>query len=68
VLVANVEELRYRVLLTDRQRLTEARYAVRNNQRGFLALPEGAASAARRAPAAARPGRWLCSSRWGPAR
>lgn len=39
VLVANVEELRYRVLVTDDgKRLTQARYAVRNNQRSFLAL------------------------------
>jgi hypothetical protein len=45
VLMANVEEARYRVLLTkDGKTLVEARYAVRNNQRNFLkiALPPGA--------------------------
>lgn len=45
VLVANIEEARYRALLaTDGQMLVEARYAVRNNQRGFLkvSLPDGA--------------------------
>jgi hypothetical protein len=44
VLVANVEEARYRVLAADDGRLlVEARYAVRNNQRSFLkvALPAG---------------------------
>src|SRR5271157_281477 len=46
VLMANVEEARYRVLLTkDGKVLVEARYAVRNNQRNFLkvTLPPGAA-------------------------
>jgi len=46
VLVANVEEARYRVLVAEDGRLlVEARYAVRNNQRSFLkvALPAGAA-------------------------
>ena len=39
VLVANVEEARFDVLLTeDGKRLVRARYAVRNNQRGFLAV------------------------------
>jgi len=39
VLVANVEEARYDVLVAeDGKRLVRARYAVRNNQRGFLAL------------------------------
>lgn len=45
VLVANVEEARYRLLLTgDGKRLAQARYGVRNNQRSFLALtlPKGA--------------------------
>jgi hypothetical protein len=45
VLVANVEEARYDVLLAeDGKRLIRARYAVRNNQRAFLAvsLPQGA--------------------------
>lgn len=39
VLVANIEEARYDVLLTeDGKRLIRARYAVRNNQRAFLAV------------------------------
>jgi len=39
VLVANVEEARYEVLVAeDGKRLVRARYAVRNNQRAFLAL------------------------------
>jgi hypothetical protein len=45
VLVANVEEARYDALLDeDGKALVRARYAVRNNQRGFLALtlPQGA--------------------------
>jgi hypothetical protein len=45
VLIANVEEARYRVLATeDGLHLVEAHYAVRNNQRSFLkvTLPEGA--------------------------
>ncbi len=45
VLTANVEEARYRVLMTSEGRtLVEARYAVRNNQRNFvkIALPAGA--------------------------
>lgn len=45
VLMANVEEARYRVLFTkDGKSLVEARYAVRNNQRNFLkvTLPPGA--------------------------
>ena len=44
VLIANVEEARYRALATeDGGLLVEARYAVRNNQRSFLkvTLPEG---------------------------
>jgi len=45
VLIANVEEARYRVLASEDGRvLVSARYAVRNNQRSFLkvALPPGA--------------------------
>jgi len=45
VLVANVEEARYDALLDEEGKaLVRARYAVRNNQRGFLALtlPQGA--------------------------
>jgi hypothetical protein len=45
VLTANVEESRYRVLLTGEGKiLVEARYAVRNNQRNFVkvTLPQGA--------------------------
>jgi hypothetical protein len=45
VLTTNVEEARYRVLLTpDGKTLVEARYAVRNNQRNFarVILPTGA--------------------------
>ncbi len=45
VLMANVEEARYQVLMrTDGTNLIQARYAVRNNQRNFvkIALPQGA--------------------------
>ena len=45
VLTANIEEARYRVLLTvDGKTLVQARYAVRNNQRNFagITLPAGA--------------------------
>jgi hypothetical protein len=45
VLMANVQEARYRVLLTkDGKSLVEARYALRNSQRSFvkIALPAGA--------------------------
>jgi len=45
VLLANVEEARYRVLLSnDGKSLVQARYAIRNNQRNFvkIALPAGA--------------------------
>jgi len=45
VLTANVEEARYRVLVTRAGKiLVEARYSVRNNQRNFakIALPQGA--------------------------
>ena len=46
VLVANIEEARYDVLISaDGKELVEARYAVRNNQRNFvkITLPPGAA-------------------------
>jgi hypothetical protein len=45
VLLANVEEARYQILLCpDGKELVEARYAVRNNQRNFvkITLPAGA--------------------------
>jgi len=45
VLMANIEEARYDVLMSDDGKiLTLARYAVRNNQRNFvkIALPQGA--------------------------
>jgi hypothetical protein len=45
VLMANIEEARYRVLLTkDGKSLVESRYAIRNNQRNFVkvTLPQGA--------------------------
>src|SRR5580658_6886138 len=46
VLMANVEEARYQVLMSaDGKELVQARYAVRNNQRNFVkvTLPAGAA-------------------------
>lgn len=45
VLMANVEEARYQVLMSaDGKELVQARYAVRNNQRNFvkITLPQGA--------------------------
>lgn len=45
VLMANIEEARYRVLMSaDGKELVQARYAVRNNQRNFVkvTLPPGA--------------------------
>jgi hypothetical protein len=45
VLMANVEEARYQVLMsTDGKELVQARYAIRNNQRNFVkvTLPAGA--------------------------
>ncbi len=45
VLMANVEEARYRVLMSaDGKELVQARYAIRNNQRNFVkvTLPAGA--------------------------
>ena len=60
VLVANVEEARYDVLLAeDGKRLIRARYAVRNNQRGFLAVslpPRATLWSAALAGQAVRPG------------
>ena len=65
VLLANVEEARYRVLLTeDGKALVEGRFAVRNNQRSFLGvtLPASAslwsASIDRRATRPGPRGRW----------
>lgn len=46
VLMANVEEARYQVLMTaEGKTLVQARYAIRNNQRNFLklVLPQGSA-------------------------
>jgi hypothetical protein len=61
VLLANVEEARYRVLLSkEGKSLVQARYAVRNNQRSFLSLrlPQGAALwSASVSGRAVRPGR-----------
>jgi hypothetical protein len=45
VLMANIEEARYQVLMTaDGKELVQARYAIRNNQRNFvkITLPAGA--------------------------
>jgi hypothetical protein len=45
VLMANIEEARYQILMSaDGKELVQARYAVRNNQRNFvkIALPAGA--------------------------
>ena len=45
VLMANIEEARYQVLMSaDGKELVQARYAVRNNQRNFvkITLPQGA--------------------------
>jgi hypothetical protein len=56
VLVANVEEARYEVLVAeDGKQLVRARYAVRNNQRGFLALRLPAQSTLWSAVLAGRP-------------
>jgi len=61
VMTANIEDARYRALLTaDGKVLVEARYAVRNNQRNFvkIALPAGAKLwSASLAGAPVRPGR-----------
>jgi hypothetical protein len=60
ILVANVDEAHYRVLLSEEGKaLVQGRYAVRNNQRAFLAvtLPPGATLwSARVAGRAIRPG------------
>jgi hypothetical protein len=56
VLVANVEEARYRVLASEDGRLlVEARYAVRNNQRSFLKVAMPARSTLWSADVAGRP-------------
>jgi hypothetical protein len=56
VLIANVEEARYRVLASDDGRLlVEARYAVRNNQRSFLKVVLPADSTVWSASVAGRP-------------
>jgi hypothetical protein len=56
VLVANVEEARYEVLVAeDGKMLVRARYAVRNNQRAFLALKLPAQSVLWSAALAGRP-------------
>lgn len=61
VLVANVEEARYEALAAeDGKVLVRARYAVRNNQRGFLALtlpPQATLWSASVSGRATRPGR-----------
>lgn len=56
VLVANVEEARYRALVSDDGRLlVEARYAVRNNQRSFLKVTMPPGSVVWSAEVAGRP-------------
>jgi hypothetical protein len=56
VLVANVEEARYRTLVSDDGKLmVEARYAIRNNQRGFLKVVMPAGSTLWSADVAGRP-------------
>jgi hypothetical protein len=56
VLVANVEEARYRILASEDGRLlVEARYAVRNNQRSFLKATMPAGSTLWSAEVAGRP-------------
>jgi hypothetical protein len=56
VLVANVEEARYRTLVSeDGKLLVEARYAVRNNQRSFLKVVMPAGSTLWSAEVAGRP-------------
>jgi hypothetical protein len=58
VLVANVEEARYRVLASEDGRLlVEARYAVRNNQRSFLKVTMPSGSTLWSASVAGRPTR-----------
>ena len=56
VLIANVEEARYRALASEDGRLlVEARYAVRNNQRSFLKVTLPAGSTVWSAEVAGRP-------------
>jgi hypothetical protein len=56
VLIANVEEARYRALVSEDGRLlVEARYAVRNNQRSFLKVTLPAGSTLWSAEVAGRP-------------
>jgi len=56
VLVANVEEARYRALASDDGRLlVHARYAIRNNQRSFLKVTMPAGSTVWSAEVAGRP-------------
>ncbi len=56
VLIANVEEARYRALASEDGRLlVEARYAVRNNQRSFLKVTMPAGSTVWSAKVAGRP-------------
>ena len=56
VLIANVEEARYRALASEDGRLlVEARYAVRNNQRSFLKVTMPAGSVVWSAEVAGRP-------------
>ena len=56
VLMANVEESRYRVLMSqDGKTLVEARYAVRNNQRNFVKITPPAGAALWSASIAGRP-------------
>jgi hypothetical protein len=56
VLVANVEEARYRALVSEDGRLLiQARYAVRNNQRGFLKVTMPAGSTLWSAEVAGKP-------------
>jgi len=56
VLIANVEEARYRALASEDGRLlVEARYAVRNNQRSFLKVTMPAGSTVWSAEVAGRP-------------
>jgi hypothetical protein len=58
VLIANVEEARYQVLVADDGRLlVEARYAVRNNQRSFLKVTLPPASTVWSATVGGRPTR-----------
>ena len=58
VLTANIEEARYRVLMTgEGKTLVQARYAVRNNQRNFLKIALPADAAVWSASSSGRPAR-----------